>query len=373
MATVACPSCGLPRAEDLFDVAPCPVCGHDGAFPVAEAESSGELPFPGSPGTPPGSPRLAVPPEPASGGLHPRLAKPLSLGLLLGFALGIAAGAGGVVGWQALAVRAPAADPNAVVEASGPTDDGGSRAVALAPLPREVGSASPAPNAPVEPVPAPPPANPLPRAKEPIVAGLPPEPIAPNPFRPAAPAAMRLDNPNGTNDAIVGPGRTLVLRGQVKTLRVRGLEAGAVLDCSDLETQEVIVVGKIDGASTLWLTVSNGRVTFQAKVDGKSRVGIVAPGGTVVFANPGGGRAEGATVAGGSTVEVKARSVNFQGLISGPGTRVAVTLTAGGSLGFAEIDGPSRLEYGKADPDDSDPAVIRGKVGPPAVVTRIED
>jgi hypothetical protein len=184
---------------------------------------------------------------------------------------------------------------------------------------------------------------------------------------------MVIDNPNGTSDPVVRPGGKLVLRGRVKTLRVRGLEAGAVLDCSDLDAHEVIVSGKIDGASTLWVKTTKGLITFQAKVDGKSRVGIVAPEGTVVFANPTGERGAGAMIGGGSTVEVKARGAHFHDRIVGDGTRVAVTITGGGTLLFVGLEGASRLEYGKADPDDSDPTVVMGRADPPAVVKKIED
>jgi hypothetical protein len=377
MATVACPTCGLPRAEDLFDVAPCPVCGHDGAFPVVdESHSAGRLqPL----GTPSEQDRpLAISDRGASNSR-------ITVGLLVGFVLGGATGAAGVLGWQALPVRAGGGNPVAMVDvdSSGKDETGSSLAspieLAAAPMPREVTASSwpltaePMPAVPATPAaPAAPPNDAVP-PKEPAVAGPPPQAAPPNPFRPAAPAAMQIDNPNGTNDAIVGPGRTLVLRGQVKTLRVPGLEGGAVLDCSDLEAQEIIVSGKIDGASTLWLNAPNGRVTFRAKVVGKSRVGIAAPGGTVVFANPGGLRGDGAAIDGGSAVDVKSRAAHFHGLIAGTGTRVSVTLTAGGSLLFTELEGPSRLEYSKADPDDSEPTVTSGRIAPPAVIKKIED
>jgi hypothetical protein len=159
----------------------------------------------------------------------------------------------------------------------------------------------------------------------------------------------------------------------VKVLRISGLEAGAFLDCSELEASEVEVVGKIDGGSRLSVRATGGRVTFRAKVDGKSRVDIHAPGGTVGFEGSTNPTREGAKIEGGSTVSVLARAIRFHDQIGGIKTRVAVTLTAGGSLSFAAIDGPSRLEFTKADPDDPEPVVSRGKVGAPAVVARVEE
>jgi hypothetical protein len=125
-------------------------------------------------------------------------------------------------------------------------------------------------------------------------------------------------------------------------LVVSGLERGAVLDCSELDAAEVIVTGAITGGSRLAIRAPGGIVRFLAGVEGRS------------------------------DVDVTTRAVEFQSRIAGAGTRVRVTLTAGGSLGFAEIADPARLEYRKSAPDDPDPAVTRGKVSPPAVVARIE-
>jgi len=71
-------------------------------------------------------------------------------------------------------------------------------------------------------------------------------------------------------------------------------------------------------------------------------------------------------------VDLLAAKVSFRGRIAGAGTKVSVTLTAGGALGFAEIEGPARLEYGKADPDDPALTVVPGKVRGPAVVRKVE-
>ena len=368
MATVACPSCGMPRAEELVEVTACPVCGH------AHQEVAEEL-----------EPVTIEPAVPTTRGLTPRGSPPiessrggrLAVGLLLGFALGGASGVAGVLGWQALPTRA--GDAGGTVDAvtePDPTADRHAK-VPVAPMPREVVARSTAPTTPdTPPPPAAPPVGPMPQPVPPVVpvvGGAPLQPAPANPFRPAAPAALVLDSPDAESSPVVAPGRTMVLRGRVKTLKVRGLEGGAVLDCSDLDAQEVIVTGKIDGGSTLWVKSASGNVTFQAKVDGRSRVGITAPGGTVVFANPTGGVGQGATIDGGATVDVKSKAAHFHARINGPGTKVSVTLTAGGSLLFTELEGNSRLEYGKFDPDDSEPTVVRGRVNSPAVLKKLVD
>ena len=44
---------------------------------------------------------------------------------------------------------------------------------------------------------------------------------------------------------------------------VRDLDAGAVLDCSELEAEEVLVIGKIDGGSRLTLRAPGGSIVFR--------------------------------------------------------------------------------------------------------------
>jgi len=52
---------------------------------------------------------------------------------------------------------------------------------------------------------------------------------------------------------------------------------------------------------------------------------------------------------------------------------VTAVLTEGGSLTFAELDGPARLEYRRADPEDPHPALNPGRVGPGAAVVKLKD
>jgi hypothetical protein len=178
---------------------------------------------------------------------------------------------------------------------------------------------------------------------------------------------VTLDNPAVAEPNVL-PGGHLVLRGKVRVLRVAGLEAGAVLDASDLEADEVIVNGKIDGGSRLWVKAPNGRVTFRARIDGRSRVGVNAPGGWVAFSPE---AADGAKIDGGAQVSITGKAVRLDGTIGGSGTKVSVSITAGGSLVFRELVGPSRLEYGTADPDDPEPSVTAGRVAPPAVLKKV--
>ncbi len=359
MATVACPSCGLPRAEDLFGVVACPLCGHAGVLApagildappseLAHAASAESLP--------------SVPPPTPSGGRF-----------LVGFVAGIAAGVVGVIGWPQVRDLLPVFGSIAVAQADPPVAEGPGGpfpppvSTPIVSTSHHLTAGSPAlPIPPPNPSLQPPPQTLTPH--DPVGLGPQAQPVPPNPFRPAAPAAIRIDNPDGESHPIIRPGSTLILRGRVKKLCVSGLEAGAVLDCSELDAREVEVLGKIDGGSRLVVRAPGGKVTFLARVGGKSIIDIRAPGGTVAFEAATHPTGDGSTISGGAMVEVMARSVGFRAAIAGAGTRVSVTLTTDGNLSFTEIDGPSRLEYSKADPGDPELIVKTGKIGPESIV-----
>lgn len=295
MPMTNCPSCGLPRADELLATTPCPLCGADG-LPVADDVL---------PPTP--APEPAVPPPVPAVAASSRF----GLGLVFGLAVGFAAGAGAVLGWQSRPSPAPDVD---TVAAALPADE------------------PPLPPAPAPKTPAPPPAAPpaAPTAKE-----------KPNPFRPTGPAPLVLDNPDGETRPVVRPGGHLVLSGKVKRLVVPGLKAGAVLDASQLDADEVVVAGPVDGGS---------------------RLVARAPGGAVSVRGP---------VEGGSVVDVSGRTVGFEQPIGGVNTRVTVTLSSGGVLSFAAVGGSARLEYRRANPADPPVRPAGGRVTPPAVVVEV--
>jgi hypothetical protein len=181
-----------------------------------------------------------------------------------------------------------------------------------------------------------------------------------------------LDRPDGEYRIAALRGTALKLSGRVKTLRIGIVDAGATLDASALEAQEVIVAGRIDGGSTVKLRAPRGRVEFKSKVDGESRLEVDAPEGTVAFTDPTQLRREGSKIDGDSHVTITAKTADFRGAINGTRTRVVVTLTKGGLLYFREISGSVRLQYRKADPRDPDPRVLGGQVHGAAKLQKID-
>src|SRR5262245_52914834 len=129
MATVPCPTCGLPRAEDLVGVTACPICGATGAS-APEPEPLPE-PAPVAAG-----PIADVRPDAVTGG-----GSRIGVGIVV-FVLGIAVGAAGLFGWQTVVAPwleppDPAASPP--VATAGPsTPAPEARTPAIAPPPREV-------------------------------------------------------------------------------------------------------------------------------------------------------------------------------------------------------------------------------------------
>ncbi len=356
MATIACRSCGLPRAEDLLKDVACPVCGLRGD------EAVGGTGIPACDDAEPMHDRAWIIPEPNR---VPAAPEPAKSRFLVGFLTGVAVALGGAYAGPPLVERLtvqPAPTPRAERE---DYREVSAREVAQAPAPREVFASLriPAPSVPeVISKPA--------EMPEPMIV-LQPEPAPRNPFRPDAPRAIVLDHMQHYSPN-VPPGSTVTVRGWVKTLIVKDLEAGAVLDCSALEAEQVIVIGKIEGGSRLAVRAPGGTVAFRSKIDGRSHAVVRAPGGTVTFETPTGMGRDGSKIDGGSEVEIHAKAVGFRGLIAGAKTKVNVTLSANGSLAFAEIDGTARLEYGKLDPDDAEPTIAKGRIGAAAVVKKVE-
>jgi hypothetical protein len=212
-------------------------------------------------------------------------------------------------------------------------------------------------------------ARPVPKA-DPVAVG---EFQLPDPLPP--PGVVVTHTVNKPDDVYPVPamkkGEHVVLKGKVKTLRVHGLDAGAVLDASGLEASVVTVTGKIDNRSTLKLKAPNGVVQITARVAGQSAVEINAPGGEVKFLLPTANGREGSKIDGGASLAVTARWVEFKGDITGNNTKVAVTLTRNAILKVASVGGRATVEY-RAQPGGLSPDVIVGDVARTALFRKVQ-
>ncbi len=383
MQMTACPGCGLPRTDETAAAEPCPICDHPSHLPLAEEhddEPEHDQPWIIDESMPAAPVLLAMDSHAAGHRSTPPAARSeprnrvrngfVILGTALGFVLGAATGAAGVLVLQAVVNGRPdfsrfAWNNSASAKSTGSDD------ADLTPRPREVATRPPSPLPPAPtptPAPQPPPAS---KTDEPVLVGPQPRPAPPNPFRPQTPRAERLDNPQ-VYAPFIPPGGQLIARGRVKRLIVSGLEREAVLDCSDLEAQEVVVVGKIDGGSRLSLFAPGGKVRFLSRVDGRSQVEVRAPGGSIAFETPTERGQEGSRISGGSSVELIGRTILFRGHITGDGTAVSIKIDPRGSLEFERLDNRARLEYAKASAEEGTPKIKKGKVEGKAVFRSLD-
>jgi len=382
---VLCPKCRFPLSHDESRCGTCPLCG--GALEgVAAAQSA---------------PAESPPPvdERITGVPRSRSVAPFAWAAVV--LAGLALGGGGL--YYLLSAGIPFllgdSEPPAAKAIAEPKEDDG---VAAAPI----ATVAPAPQKVPEPPQPPEAPRPEPAAREPPApasppARLPEQPPAPPPGTkrpeppraepPPAPVEARRESPpEAPRETVRGNVRTIEnpageyalealnagaqvrLRGKVKTLRIGPVNGESTLDASGLEVRQVILVGEINGGSTVKLEAQDGSVEFRGAVNGRSKVDVDAPGGKVTFLKaPGAGQA-GAEISGDSKITIRAKDVDFQCPIGGSETRVTVVLTRGGSLRFTEIGGRSRLLYRRAELKDPEPIVTRGTIRGQAEVKKAE-
>lgn len=357
MATVACPGCGLPRDGAEVGATPCPVCastpatGNAPATPRKKpaADPTAGLPADASELNAPRT-RRAAKHSPGGG------SRVLFVGTVT-FLLGTLFGAGCVLGFRA--INWPQLNKDEPEVATKPEEEPAPtphapRGPAIAPMPHEPG---------LKPIVIVPSDDPEPDFK-----------LAQPPPPPGRITLVELNQPEAIY-AVPFPmkkGEHVVLKGKVKTLRVTGLDAGAILDASALEASIVTVTGKIDNRSTLKLNAPNGTIHVTGKIDGKSVVEINALGGEVKFMLPTTPTREGSKIDGGSTVSVTARMAEFKGDITGTDTKVTVILTRSAILKVAAISGRATVEYKSQAAGWSPPDVTVGFVSPTAIFRKIE-
>jgi hypothetical protein len=353
MSMIPCPGCGLPRIEDQLNTVPCPVCAATPATAASRPIAKG-LPAP--------DPTAGLPSDVSE--LHAAAASTAAGSRLfvwvIVFLLGVGTGVGGLLGWQILsAPKTLPRDPRLDTAETTPT-----------PEPQPPNSV---PIAPVQPQLRPP--EP---AETSTSAVSPPRPSPPQPEpKPATPlegAVVRDlgEQPDGTFTApVMKKGERLILKGKIQTLRVIGLDGGAVLDASGLEAATIYVGGKIDGQSVLKLYAPGGVVTVAAPVGGKSSIEIMAPGGIVNFPIQTAVTRPGSTIDGGSQVTITGRTVDLRGDVNGIETKVRVNLPHMGVLKVAVVRGIATVEYHVADGNGM-PDVTVGAVSPTATFKKVE-
>ena len=339
MPAVLCPKCRWPLSRAEARSGKCPFC----AAPLGEAEAVR-------------SRRRELPPPVDERGVRVPLsqaARPMIRGALILLALA-AAGGGLYYAISAGVTRylggadAPAA---AASEESKEFDE-----AFLAPETPPESEAAPAqpekpPAAPASPPPAAPPAPDAKSAVRPVLS----QEIT------VSRSGTKIDSPLGEYTVEPLVGKTLErLRGKVKTLRINGLDADAVLEAEALEAREIIFAGPVGGRAKARVRAPGGTVEFRGPISGEARVTVDAAGGKVAFVKPAGGQG-GAEVAGQVRVVIKAKEVDCQCPLNGA-AQIYVMFSAGAKLRFTEMGGASRIAYRKAKAKDPDLDIAWGIV-----------
>jgi hypothetical protein len=368
MALLECPTCGLPRDATEADSTPCPVC----AAPVAHTprQPNNETPPQLAPNLPADASELATYTAPPRAPLSPRTR--LAIVASVAFALGALSGIGGMLAWRSATDRSD--------NQPQPEVAGNNKQQAQLEEPARLPQEKPAIPVKSEIAIAPMPHEPAPL----VVIGKPNDPNEPpgevdlKPLGPPPPpgrvTVVEINEPNAVYSLPfpMKRGEHVVLRGKVKTLKVTTLDAGAILDASELEASIVTVSGKIEGGSRLRVKSPSGSVTFYAKIDGKSFIEVNAPGGDVRFATATTPNRDGSRIDGNSVVSITARTIEFKGEIAGAETKVSLGITRNGSLKVANVNGKATVEYKSLVAGWAPTEVIVGSVAPTAIFRKIE-
>lgn len=335
MTDPTCPSCNLPVSQTAFATGTCPCCDYHfehqpGELPLTEVVASIQ-PQPES--TPPVAPRR----RPAS-----------LLAAAASFAIGVFAGY--------LLFARDGNTPSLPETAKSPASTEASANSEITAIPiakQKVKSINPDALPVIVPTP---PKTELAPPPTPVAVASPPEPQEkPIIIDPLENPDRKLDAPAGTAEVIALDGSDrLTLTGRVKVLKLNSINGDAQVDASGLEAEEIILDGDVNGNCRVRLNSRNGKVTIRGAFVGSSTLAVTAPGGTVTVA-------EGGRIGGGTTVTLTAKKVEAIGAIN-EGAKVNVTLTSGGAIRIATMDGGAIVTYRRSGAGDPQPKVETGQL-----------
>lgn len=376
-----CPGCGMPRLADAIGRSPCPVCADT-------APSAPSAPEPrASPAADPyahlpadASVLYAAPPVPP-----PDKAAPPPWRLLgLAFAAGALLGGLTVAAFRsssspaeppadafvspilALAERSspspssPASDPSAAPKSDA---EGSQRPVrpASPETPAKTGGEKPEGQAAEKPQEPGQPAQPgqggadkpganRPGADRPVANT--PEPEKPRPLPPPPlqreRIVVRLEQPDAAYtvpEEWLQPGKIIVLRGQVRELRIPHLPPHAELDARELTAGSIYVGGERLEMVQMHLHAPQGVVAFRTVVGQGAKLHVDAPGGMVRFALANPWQQLPVLIHRGAQVHIRARQLRVDGAIRDPQTQLHIDCTASARLWIEAVQQGAQVLY----------------------------
>lgn len=357
-----CPSCGMPRLAEAMEHSPCPLCAE--TTPGTPARS----PSPGSPTVDPyahlpaDASVLYTPPPPSSPHLSPRWS---GRALIIAFAIGALLGGLTVAVFPilfsdqtpqekadtlvlpvpSLAQVTPSTPPvaSATASASSPSSP--------TPPPSGVPSKSGKSerrNEPegesASPLSAPGERSDLGGTKKPATPELPP---LPPPLRQERFVA-RLEQPHATYtvpDEWLQPGNIIVLRGQVRELRIPRLPLHVQLEARELTARSIYVGGERLEMVRLHLHAPEGTIAFRTVIGQGTRLHLDAPGGSVRFGGINPWQPSSVLIHQGAQVYVRARQLQVDGVVRDPQTRLLMDWTPPARLQLHAVEQGAQVLY----------------------------
>ena len=360
-----CPGCGMPRLAEAMEHSPCPLCAE--TTPGTPATS----PFPASPTVDPyahlpaDAAMLYAPPPPSSPHPSPRWS---------GRAVIIAFASGALLGGLTVAVvpipfsdQTPQekADPFVspvptlaqVTPSTPPVASGAASSFSSLspsnPTPPQSGvtpksGKSERRNEPEgesgSPLSAPGERPDLGNAKKPAPPELPP---LPPPLRQERFVA-RLEQPHATYtipDDWLQPGNIIVLRGQVRELRIPRLPPHVQLEAQELTARSIYVGGERLEMVRLHLHAPEGTIAFRTVIGQGTQLHLDAPGGSVRFGGVNPWQPSSVLIHQGAQVYVRARQLQVDGVVRDPQTRLLMDWTPPARLRLHAVEQGAQVLY----------------------------
>lgn len=379
-----CPRCGLPRLAEAIGRFPCPVCADTApsAPPVpAPRETPAQDPYAHLPAD--ASALYAVPPIPSSD------KAPRTPWRLVGLAFVAGAFLGGltVAAFRpstspsespadafvspvvALAARSSSSlrdspadtslSPAASHSSTGTATDAGGKtssdrpSSSTWPAEKAGGQAAEKPPEPKKPdTPAPQP----PDQPEPDRPGIKmPLPDKPRPLPPPPPRqerlVVRLEQPHATYtvpEEWLQPGKVIVLRGQVRELRIPPLPPHTELDARELTAGSICVTGERLEMIQMHLHAPKGVIAFRTVVGQGTKLQVDAPDGIVRFGLSNPRQQLPVLIHHGAQVHIRARQLQVDGAIRDPQTQLHMECTTPARLRIEAIQQGAQVLYRSA-------------------------
>ncbi|MBA2226977.1 hypothetical protein [Thermogemmata fonticola] len=402
-----CPGCGMPRLADAIGRSPCPVCA-DMAPSAPEAPAPREAPAADPYAHLPADASVlyaaaSPPPDKAARTPWRLLGLAFAAGALLG-GLTVAAfrpasspeppADAFVSPIVALAERSPPASPVVSDPPAGKTADSAEKTPSAPPASPEApvgkpgeepgGQAAAKPPAPGQPEKPDPPGADKPGADRPgadrPVANQPepekPRPLPPPPLQRER-IVVRLEQPEATYtvpEEWLQPGRSIVLRGQVRELRIPHLPPHTELDARELTAGSIYVGGERLEMVQMHLHAPEGVVAFRTVVGQGAKLHVDAPGGMVRFALANPWQQLPVLIHRGAQVHIRARQLRVDGAIRDPQTQLRIDCTGSARLWIEAVQQGAQVLYRSATENKKARIDARAAtVDPSATFRRSED